>query len=67
VSTVLERSPVKIYFIFLAILSCEGVIRGSSVQSLVRSLQAQKLHLLAPTPFGSVSGLSSPVYSTPSA
>jgi len=40
---------------------------GSSVQSPVRSRQAQKVHLFAPVPFGSVSGASSPGSYPPSA
>lgn len=67
VRTVLLRSPVKMYFILREIFNWVGVIRGSSVQSPVRSVATQKLQRFAPVPFGYVSAASSPASSPPSA
>lgn len=62
----LSSLPVNVYLIFLEIVNCCGVIKGSSLQSAERrSVATQKVVLLIPVPFGSTSGGSSPYYYPP--
>lgn len=61
--TFLSKFPENVYLIFRAILTCCGVIVGSSRQLTYNRLVAtQKVILLTPVPFGSTSGGNSPSY-----